>query len=155
MFGLLKKIGSAAGAAAVTEIKGANGENTDALEAACAAAALAAAGDGEATADEKKRATEIVKRHRKLGAIYRPADIEKMMEAMFELAQDSSGRQQLARELTDIAGKDNMRTMCEDCYNVAKDVCTDPRSGEIDEKEQVQLGKIARVLKVDPSALDF
>jgi tellurite resistance protein len=151
MFGLLKK---AAGAAA-TEIKGANGENSDALEAACAAAALAAAGDGDIGSSEKAKALQLIKNNKRVGGIYKESDIERLLDLYFKKAEDGSGRNELARELGDLKSHPNAKVMQEDCYLIAKDVCTDPKTGLIDDKEQVMLDKIAKVLNVNPDDFSF
>jgi tellurite resistance protein len=149
--GILKK---AAGAAA-TEIKGANGENSDALEAACAAAALAAAGDGDIGSSEKSKALQLIKNNKRVGSIYREADIERLLDLYFKKAEDGSGRNELSRELGELKTHPNAKVMQEDCYLIAKDVCTDPKTGEIDPKEQVMLDKIAKVLNVNPDDFLF
>ena len=150
LFGLGKKIAGAV----TTEIKGANGENSDALEALCAAAALAAAGDGDIGSSERAKGLSLVKRHKKMSAIYKEADIERMVEAMFKQAEDSAGRQQLARELKEVVKPEN-KELCEDCFLIAKEVCADPATGEVDPKEQVQLDRLAKLLNVNPDDFLF
>lgn len=150
LFGLGKKV---AGAVA-TEIKGANGENSNALEALCAVAALAAAGDGDIGSNERARGLMLVKRHKKMSAIYKEADIERVVETMFKQAEDSAGRQQLAREIKEIVTPEN-KELCEDCYLIAKEVCADPSTGAVDPKEQAQLDKLAKLLNVNPDDFLF
>jgi tellurite resistance protein len=149
-FGLAKKVAGAA----TTEIKGANGENANALEALAASAALAAAGDGDIGSSERARGLMLIKKHKKMSAIYKEQDIERVVDVMFKQAEDASGRQQLARELKDVVGGSS-KEICEDCYLIAKEVCTDPATGEIDPKEQVQLDKIAKLLGVNPDDFLF
>jgi tellurite resistance protein TerB len=151
MFGLGKKIASAV----ATEIKGANGENSDALEALAAAAALAAAGDGDIGSSERARGLSLIKKHKKMAAIYKEHDIEKVVDTMFKQAEDAQGRNQLARELKDVVQSGANKEICEDCYLIAKEVCSDPVTGELDPKEQVQLDKIAKLLGVNPDDFLF
>lgn len=151
MFGLGKKIAGAV----VTEIKGANGENSDALEALAASAALAAAGDGDIGSSERARGLALIKRHKKMAAIYKEADIERVVDSMFKQAEDGAGRQQLARELKDVVNGGTNKELCEDCYLIAKEVCADPATGEVDPKEQAQLDKIAKLLGVNPEDFLF
>jgi len=150
MFGILKKV---AGAAA-TEIKGANGENSNALEALAASAALAAAGDGDIGSSEKAKGLALIKKHKRIASIYKESDIERMVDAMFKQAEDSQGRQQLARELKDVCGDDAFREVREDCFLIAKEVCMGA-DGNIDPKEQAQLDRIAKLLNVNPEDFLF
>lgn len=148
-FGIFKK----AAGAAVNEVKAASGENTDFLEAACAGAAIIAMGDGTATKDEKAKALSLLINHKKLGSIYKSTDIEKMLDQMFKMAEDSSGRNQLARELSEIKQLPNAKTMCEDVYLIAKDIAGG--DGGTDSGEQAMLGKLATLLGVNPDDFLF
>lgn len=151
VFGLLKK---AAGAAA-NEVNAARNENVDALEALAASAALAAAGDGDIGSSERARGLALIKKHKKMAGVYKEADIERVVEAMFKQAEDGQGRNQLARELKDVVANGNNKEICEDCYLIAKEVCKDPQTGEIDPKEEAQLAKIANLLGVNPDDFLF
>jgi tellurite resistance protein TerB len=154
MFNLLRKTAAAAAGAAATEIKGANGENTDALEALSAAAALAAAGDGDIGSNEKAKGLSLIKKHKRIASIYKESDVEKIVEAFFKQAEDSQGRQQLARELKDVVGDDKFKEIREDCYLIAKEVCLGA-DGKIDDAEQKQLDRIAKLLGVNPEDFEF
>lgn len=149
MFGLLKR----AVTAGATEVKAEYGENKDFLEAVCAAVALVAAADGDIEETERRKAVSIITNHSTLGKLYKQNDIESVSEAMFKKAKDSSGRQQLARELDDIKARPNGAQMAEDVYLIAVDIAN--ADGEVEPEEDVVLKKIAARLGVDASKFDF
>jgi tellurite resistance protein len=148
-FGLFKKTVGAA----VNEVKAASGENTNFLEAMCAGAAITAMGDGNATKDEKAKALSLLINHKKLGNTYKSPDIEKMLDSMFRMAEDSSGRNQLARELSEIKSLPNAKEMCEDVYLLCRDIAGG--DGGVDAGEQAILTKMATLLGVNPDDFLF
>jgi tellurite resistance protein len=149
MFGLLKKV---AGAGA-REVKAEYGANKDFLEAVCAAAALVAASDGSIGDSEKRKAVSLIQNHAQLSKLYQSNVIEQTADTMFKRASDSSGKQQLARELDDIKTRPDGAQMAEDVYLIAQDVAN--ADGSIDEAEQTTLNKIASRMGVDVSKFDF
>lgn len=149
MFGLLKKIGGAA----AKEVTANYGENKDFLEAVVAGAALVAFADGDLEDSEKAKINQIITGHATLGKMYDRNTIEQTVDTMFKRAKDSSGRQALARELDDIKSRPNGSQMAEDVYLIAVDIAN--ADGEVEEAEQVVLGKIANRLGVDVSKFDF
>lgn len=149
MFGMLKKIGGAA----AKEVKAEYGENKDFLEAVCAASALTAAADGDIEESEKRKVLSIITNHSQLGKLYQQNVIEATADTMFKRAKDSSGRQQLARELDDIKSRPQGAQMAEDVYLIAVDIAM--ADGEIEEAEKAVLAKIAARLGVDPAKFEF
>lgn len=147
MFGSLKK----AFGAGAKEIKADYSQNKDYLEAVCAAAALVAYADGELEDSERSKVTRTISQHPTLGKMYQPNVIESTVETMFKRAKDFSGRQQLARELDDIKGRDS--SMGEDVYLVALDVAH--ADGTLEPEEEAVLKKIAARLGVDASKFEF
>ncbi len=149
MFGALKRVmGSAA-----TQVKAEYGENKDFLEACCAACALVAAADGDIEDSERQKATRLITNHAALSKIYKQQEIETTLEMMFRRAKDASGRAQLARELDDLKGRPNGRTMAEDVYLLAVDVSM--ADGEQEPQEKVVLDKLAKRMDVDTTKFDF
>ncbi|HZG29922.1 MAG TPA: TerB family tellurite resistance protein [Ensifer sp.] len=146
---MMKKILAAGG----KEIKAEYGQNKDFLEAVCAACALVAAADGDIEESEKRKVVSIVTGHATLGKLYQQGVIEQTAETMFRRAKDVSGRQQLARELDDIKGRQDGATMAEDVYLIALDIAN--ADGEIEPQEDVVLKKIATRLGVDASKFEF
>lgn len=153
MFGALKKAFTAGFSGITRELNAAYGENTDFLEAVCAAAALVAMADGEIEATERAKIISLIQKHPSLGKLYNLDVIEKTAESMFRRASEASGRQALARELDDIKGRPDGAKMGEDVYLVALDVAG--ADGEIEPEEQAVLEKIARRIGVDPSKFEF
>lgn len=149
VLGFLKKVGGAA----AKEVKAEYGENKDFLEAVCAASALVAAADGEIEESEKRKVLSIISNHAQLGKLYQQNVIEATADTMFKRAKDSSGRQQLARELDDIKSRPQGAQMAEDVYLIAVDIAL--ADGEIEPAEKDVLGKIANRLGVDPSKFEF
>lgn len=149
MFGMFKR----AAAAATQEVKAEYGENKDFLEAVCAAAALVAAADGDIEESERRKVVSLITNHATLGKLYQSQAIEATADTMFKRAKDSSGRQQLARELDDIKGRPNGATMAEDVYLLAVDIAN--ADGEVEPQEDAVLKKIAARLGVDPAKFDF
>ena len=149
MFGLLKR----AAGAATKEVKAEYAENKDFLEAVCAASALVAAADGDIEESERRKVVSIVTNHSQLSKLYQQSVIEQTADTMFKRAKDSSGRQQLARELDDIKTRPGGAQMAEDVYLIAKDIAM--ADGEIEPEEDVVLKKIASRLGVDPANFDF
>lgn len=149
MFGALKR----AVGAGTREVKAEYGANKDYLEACCAAAALVAAADGDIEESEKRKTVSLITGHKVLGKLYQQADIERTSDEMFRRAKDSSGRQQLARELDDIKGRPDGASMAEDVYLFATDISA--ADGEAEEAEVIVLKKIAGRLGVDPSKFEF
>lgn len=149
MFGMFKR----AAAAATQEVKAEYGENKDFLEAVCAAAALVAAADGDIEESERRKVVALITNHASLGRLYQQSAIETTADTMFKRAKDSSGRQQLARELDDIKGRPNGGQMAEDVYLLALDIAN--ADGEVEPQEEAVLKKIAGRLGVDPAKFDF
>jgi tellurite resistance protein len=149
MFGLMKKIGGAA----AKEVKAEYGENKDFLEAVCAASALVAAADGDIEESERRKVVSIISNHAQLSRLYQQNVIEATADTMFKRAKDSSGRQQLARELDDIKSRPNGAAMAEDVYLIALDIAN--ADGEVEPQEDAVLKKIAARLGIDVSKFDF
>jgi tellurite resistance protein TerB len=149
VLGFLKKVGGAA----AKEVKAEYGENKDFLEAVCAASALVAAADGDIEESEKRKVLSIISNHAQLGKLYQQNVIEATADTMFKRAKDSSGRQQLARELDDIKSRPQGAQMAEDVYLIAVDIAL--ADGEIEPQEKDVLAKIANRLGVDPSKFEF
>lgn len=149
MFGALKK----AFASGAKEIKADYSENKDFLEAVCAASALVAAADGDIEESERRKVVSIITNHSTLSKIYQQNVIEQTADTMFKRAKDSSGRQQLARELDDIKTRANGAQMAEDVYLIALDIANS--DGEVEPEEEVVLKKIAARLGIDTSKFDF
>lgn len=149
MFGMLKRIGGAA----AKEVKAEYAANRDYLEAVCAAAALVANADGEIEDSEKFKITKLIAGHPTLGKLYQQNVIEQTATEMFGRARDFAGRQQLARELDDIKGREGGAQMAEDIYLVAVDIAH--ADGELEAAEKDVLQRIANRLGVDPSKFEF
>lgn len=149
MFGMLKKTFGAA----AKEVKAEYGENKDFLEAVCAASALVAAADGDIEESERRKVVSIISNHPTLSKLYQSNVIETTAETMFKRAKESSGRQQLARELDDIKSRPNGQGMAEDAYLVALDIAN--ADGEIEPEEDAVLKKIAARLGIDTSKFEF
>lgn len=147
MFGALKR---ALGAGA-KEVQKDYSQNRDYLEAVLAAAALVANADGDIEDTERAKVVKVVSNHPTLSKFYKQNDIEQVAETMFRRAKDVSGRQQLARELDDIKGRD--ATMADDVYLVAQDIAL--ADGELEPQEADVLAKIANRLGVDPKKFEF
>lgn len=149
IFGLGKKIlGGAA-----REVKADYSGNKDFLEGVCAASALIAAADGDIEESERRKVVSLITNHSTLSKIYNSKQVEDTAELMFKRAKDSSGRQQLARELDDVKSKADGRQMAEDIYLIAKDIAES--DGEVEPQEAVVLKKIADRLGVDASNFEF
>ena len=153
VFGALKKAFGAAVSGVNRELNAAYSQNTDFLEAVCAAAALVAASDGDIEQSERSKIISLIQKHPQLGKLYSLDVIEKTAETMFKRAGEASGRQALARELDDIKARPDGAQMGEDVYLVALDVAS--ADGEIEAAEQSTLDKLARRLGVDPSKFEF
>lgn len=149
MLGALKK----AFGAGAKEIQADYSQNRDYLEAVCAAAALVAFADGELEDTERTKVVSVIANHPTLGKMYQQSAIEQVADAMFKRSKDSSGRQQLARELDDIKGRPEGPRMAEDVYLIAVDVAR--ADGELEPQEADVLKKIAARLGVDPSRFEF
>lgn len=149
MFGFAKKVFSGA----AREVSAEYSQNKDFLEAVCAAAALVAAADGDIEESEKRKLVSLISSHATLSKLYQQQQIEATADTMFKRAKDSSGRQQLARELDDIKTKPNAIQMAEDVYLLAVDIAN--ADGEVEPQEDVVLKKIAARLNVDPTKFEF
>lgn len=149
MFGALKK----AFGAGAKEISAQYSQNTDFLEAVCAASALVANADGDIEESEKRKVVSIIVNHSVLGKLYQQPMIEQTADRMFKLAKDSSGRQQLARELDDVKGRPDGAKMAEDVYLIAVDIAN--ADGEVEPQEKVVLDKLSARLGVDVTKFDF
>ncbi len=147
MFGALKK----AFKAGAKEVQADYSQNKDYLEAVCASAALVAFADGELEDSERSKVVRTISQHPVLGKMYQPNVIESTVETMFKRAKDHSGRQQLARELDDIKGREG--SMAEDVYLVALDVAH--ADGTLEPEEEAVLKKIAARLGVDASKFEL
>lgn len=149
---MFKSLKNAFGAGA-KEIKAEYGENRDFLEAVLAAAALVAAADGDIEESERRKVISIITNHATLSKLYQQNVIEQTAETMFKRAKDSSGRNQLARELDDIKSRPNGAQMAEDAYLIAVDIAN--ADGEVEPQEDAVLKKIAARLGVDAAKFDF
>lgn len=149
MFNSLKR----AFGAAATEVRAEYAENKDYLEAVCASCALVANADGNVSDVEKTKAISAISNHPTLSKLYNRQDIETTFEVMLKRSKDSSGRQQLARELDDIKTRPNAAQMSEDVYLVALDVAG--ADGSVGDDEQAVLDKIAKRIGVDTSKFEF
>jgi tellurite resistance protein len=149
MFGSLKKVLGAG----VAEARAGYAENRDFLEAVCSGVALVANADGNIDDGERRKAVSLLTGHSTLSKLYKTADIESCLTTMFGRAKDSSGRQQLARELDDISGRPNAAQMAEDVYLIALDIAGSDGSVGDDEKSMLQ--KIAHRIGVDTAKFDF
>jgi tellurite resistance protein len=153
MFGALKKALTAGFSGVTRELNASYGENTDFLEAVCAAGALVAFADGEIEPEERTAIISLIQKHPSLGKLYSTDVIEKTAASMFKRAADASGRQALARELDDIKSRPDAARMAEDIYLVALDIAN--ADGDLEQEEQAVLAKIANRLGVDASKFDF
>lgn len=153
MFGALKRATQAAFSGVTKELNASYGENTDFLEAVCAASTLVAAADGEIEPSERSKIVSLIQKHPSLGKLYSLSVIVATAETMFERAGGASGRQALARELDDVKSRPGAAQMGEDVYLVALDVAS--ADGEVEPQEDVVLKKIAARLGVDVSKFDF
>jgi tellurite resistance protein len=151
MFGL--KTFKKAFTAGAKEVAAEYGENKDFLEAVLAASALVAAADGDIEEAERRKVISVVTNHAQLAKLYPQNVVESTADAMFKRAKDSSGRQQLARELDDVKSRPNGSQMAEDAYLIALDIAN--ADGQIEDEEAVVLSKIAARLNVDTSKFDF
>ena len=150
MFGAFKKAVGAALGAGSKEIQARYSQNKDFLEAVCAGVALVAAADGEIEDSERGAILRLVGGNETIKAIYKPHEISECAERMLDKATTMSGKQQLARELSDIKGNTQM---CEDVYLIANDIAY--ADGELEEPEKVVLAKIAKMLNVNADAFQF
>jgi len=123
--------------------------NKDFLEASAAGAARVAAADGEISDDEIGAACEAISSIESLSKAYKPSEIEEAVMKQFKLAKTIMGRNQLKRELEDVAGKDIQ--MRQDVFMTAA-MAADAVGG-IGPEEQKALDGIAALLKVDGKAL--
>lgn len=124
--------------------------NTDFLEACCASAALVSAADGEISDDEVSMAIKTIKSNEMLVSAFKPAQIEKTLDRMFErVTAGRTGRMEVFKELGDIDDEE----MAETIYLTALDVAES--CSDIDEAERAMLGRIAKALKVNPSSLEI
>lgn len=124
------------------------GGQTDILEACCSSAALLAAADGNISDEEVASAIQTVKNNETLSNAFDARTIETTMDKMLARAKGGfSGRNGLMKEINDIAQKDF--EVCETVYLIALDVAH--ADGEVGEKEQQVLNKIASALKIDPN----
>ena len=149
MLGTLKR----AFGGAAKEVRAEYAANRDYLEAVCAAAALVAMADGEIEDAEKFKIVKLITGHATLGKLYQQSVIEQTATEMFGRAKESSGRQQLARELDDIKGRPDGAQMAEDVYLMALDIAK--ADGEMEPQEEAVLKKIAARLGVDPAKFEF
>lgn len=147
MFGAFKR---ALGAGAKEVQKDYSG-NRNFLEAVIAASTLVAAADGDLEDAERNKIQKIVTNHATLGKFYKQQDIEAVLDRMFKLAKDASGKQQLARELDDVKSSDE--AMRDDVYLVALDIAH--ADGELEPQEADVLNKIAKRIGVDVSKFEF
>lgn len=150
MFGSLKKAFGAALGAGSTELKARYSQNKDFLEAVCAGVALVAAADGEIEDSERGAILRLVGGNETINAIYKSHEISEVAERMLQKAATQSGKQQLARELADIKGQ---QQMCDDVYLIALDIAH--ADGELEPAEQAVLAKIAKLLNVNAEAFQF
>lgn len=119
--------------------------NADFLEAVCAASALVAAADGSVDDGEVVQVIESVQNNPTLSAAYSAGQIEDEMLKQVKKTKTPSGRVGLARELSDVAGKD--AALRQDVFLVAADVAY--ADGSVSAPEQAALDRIATALGVD------
>jgi len=146
VFGLFKKVVAASG----REVAAEYGKNKDFLEAVVAAAALVAYADGELEESERRKIVSLITNHSTLGKLYKSNDIESTVDTFFKRAKDSSGRQQLSRELDDVKGNPQF---AEDVYLITLDIANS--DGTLEPEEEKVLSKIAARLGVDPTRFEF
>lgn len=139
--------------AGTNEVRAEYAENKDFLEAVCAAVALVANADGSIEDSERRSALRVVGNHATLSKLYKQDDIERCLDTMLKRSKDSSGRQQLARELDDIKGRPDAAKMGEDVYLLAADIAM--ADGSVSDVEKAVLEKIARRIGVDPTQFEF
>lgn len=123
--------------------------NTDFLEAVCASAALTAFADGDCSDDELSVAIKTVSSNPELTEAFKPAAIEKTMDAMMTRAQAGrTGRMGLYKEIGDIDDQE----MSDTVYLIAMDIAE--ADGDIGREEKAVLAKIASTLGVNQSKFD-
>lgn len=149
IFGALKK----AVFSGAREINKEYGQNRSFLNAVCASAALVANADGSIDDTERLKAIALITGNATLAGLYQRNDIESALESAFKHSKDSSGRQQLARDLESIQGSQHGTQMAEDVYLVAVDISM--ADGSVSPEETAILEKIARRLGVDPKKFEF
>ncbi|MBD8554892.1 tellurite resistance TerB family protein [Rhizobium sp. CFBP 8762] len=121
----------------------------DFLEAVCAAAALVAAADGDISDAEVDQTVKAVASNVNLSAAFKPAEIERVADAMLKRAQGGRvGRNGLYKEIEQIASDPEMaETVLLSSLDVAD-------QGGIDAKEKDVLDKIARSLGLNLASYD-
>ena len=123
--------------------------NADFLEAVCAASALVAAADGTIDDSELEAAVEGMQNNSTLSAIYSGDEIESELLKQVKKAKTISGRNQLKRELEDVANREIQ--VRQDVYLVAADVAN--QDGNIKTEEKRVLNNIASLLRVNGEQL--
>lgn len=128
--------------AAVSRVSG----RTDLLEGACAGAALAAAADGNIDEGEIGMAIQIVTNNEILGKAFNDTQINECMNKQIKRANGGySGKAALWKEIEDVT-KDPQDA--EVVFLICLDVVH--HDGDVGEKEQEFLNKLAGKLKIDP-----
>ena len=145
IFGIGKRIASAI----TREVQADYTGNRDFLEAVCAASAFVAASDGDIDDQEKRAAIDNICANKTIGKCYSRNEVEDSFRKMAERVNSRSGRQELLREMDDIANQPTQ--MREDVYCIALDVAD---SGGISEAEAARLETISQRLRVDASKFD-
>lgn len=138
---------------AAREVNADLGKNKDYLEACCAAAALVAAADGTVSDVEKRTTVSIIAGNATLGKLYQQSEIETCARVMLDRVGSGSGRAALAAELKDVKNLPNAGDMADYVYLIAKDIAES--DGDVGEKEQEVLKKLANLLGVDPAKFEF
>lgn len=120
---------------------------TDFLEAVCAAAALTAFADGEASKAELEVMVKTVTSNPTLTGAFKSSQIDKTIETMLKRAEAGrTGRMGLYKEIQDIAAD---ATMAETVYLVAFDVAEG--EGGVSPAERKVMNEIAKTLGINPS----
>lgn len=118
--------------------------NKDFLEAVCAASAFVAASEGGVDDQERRAATDNICANKTIGKCYPRGTVEDTFRKMVERTTSRSGRQELLRELDDMANQPQQ--LRDDVYCIALDVAD---AGGISDAEQSRLETIAQRLRVD------
>lgn len=118
---------------------------TDFLEAVCAASALVAAADGDIDDNEVASAIDAVKSNKVIAASFDARTIELTMDTMLGRAKGRVGRNELKKEIADIAKDPDM---AETVLLTALEVAD---AGGISDSEKKVLEQIAQSLRLDLS----
>jgi len=137
---------------AVNELNANYSKDDDFLKAVCASCALIANADGNIEDSERKAAIDVLTGHEQFSKLYTTAQVSAMLNHSLDQSKTTTGKQELSRALMRVLEKPDSVQMAEDVYAVAKDVAS---VGDIGPEEEVVLGKIAKLLRVDTSKFLF